>query len=111
MKKFRTLIIGAAAFGLISVANAQTSDYPARPIRVVVPFPISGVIDVVARILEEKLSLVFGQPVIIDNRPGAGGMIGAGIVAKSAPDGYTLLMGTSINSPEFLSSLSHPKTL
>ncbi len=95
MNKFRTLIVGAAACGLISVANAQTSDYPARPIRVVVPFPAGGVIDVVGRILEEKLSSGFGRPVIIDNRPGAAGMVGAGIVAKSAPDGYTLLMTNS----------------
>ena len=65
----------------------------AKPIRLVVPFPPGGSLDVVARAIGQKLTDAWGQPVIIDNRPGAGGNIGADLVAKSAPDGYTILEG------------------
>jgi len=74
-----------------AVANAQA--YPTRPIRLVVPFPAGGSLDVVARAIGQKLTEAWGQPVVIDNRPGAGGNIGADLVAKSAPDGYTILEG------------------
>ncbi|HXX85880.1 MAG TPA: tripartite tricarboxylate transporter substrate binding protein [Casimicrobiaceae bacterium] len=67
--------------------------YPARPIHLVVPFPPGGSLDVVARAIGQKLTEAWSQPVIIDNRPGAGGNIGADFVAKSAPDGYTILEG------------------
>jgi tripartite-type tricarboxylate transporter receptor subunit TctC len=73
------------------VALAQS--YPTKPIRLVVPFPPGGSLDVVARAIGQKLSEAWGQPVVIDNRPGAGGNIGADLVAKSAPDGYTILEG------------------
>jgi tripartite-type tricarboxylate transporter receptor subunit TctC len=74
------------------VASAQ--DYPAKSIRMVVPFPPGGFSDVFARIIGGKMHESWGQQVIVDNRPGAGGNIGADIVAKSAPDGYSLVMGT-----------------
>jgi tripartite-type tricarboxylate transporter receptor subunit TctC len=67
--------------------------YPTKPIRLVVPFPPGGSLDVVARAIGQKLTEAWGQPVVIDNRPGAGGNIGADLVAKSAPDGYTILEG------------------
>ena len=80
---------------LLSLAPAVTGaqSYPAKPIRIVVPFPAGGPLDVTARAIGQKLSEAWGQPVVIDNRPGAGGNIGADLVAKSAPDGYTILEG------------------
>jgi len=79
-------LVGALLCG---VASAQT--YPARPIRIIVPFPAGGSADLMPRIFGEKLTAKWGQPVVIDNRPGAAGNIGAEMVYKAEPDGYTLL--------------------
>ncbi|MGE0799050.1 MAG: Bug family tripartite tricarboxylate transporter substrate binding protein [Lautropia sp.] len=80
----------------IGPAAAQTAErFPERPIRIVVPFPPGGGVDQVARIFAPKLHAALGQPVIVDNRGGAGGTIGASAVAKAEPDGYTLLLGTA----------------
>ncbi len=88
--------IGRAAFvliaGLIATPTLAQDNYPNRPIHIVVPFPTGGPSDVMARLIGDKMSADFGQGVVIDNRPGANTVIGAELVAKSAPDGYTLLM-------------------
>jgi tripartite-type tricarboxylate transporter receptor subunit TctC len=74
--------------------GALAQGYPAKPIKIVVPFTPGGTTDVLARAVGQKLTANWGQPVVIDNRPGAGGNIGSEVVAKAAGDGYTLLMGT-----------------
>ena len=73
---------------------AQAQTYPNKPIRVVVPYPPAGTPDILIRELGPRLSAILGQQIIVDNRPGAGGNIGSELVAKSVPDGYTLIMGT-----------------
>src|SRR5262245_60670819 len=79
---------------LCLTAGPTLAQYPTKPVHLVVPFPPGGVADTVARVVGQPLSQNLGQPVIIDNRPGADGTIGGQAVAKSTPDGYTLLMGT-----------------
>ena len=92
MRFLQRWTIGALLACFATGAWAQA--YPTKPIRLVVPFPAGGTTDILARGVAHKLSETLGQPVIVDNRPGAAGNIGADIVAKSPPDGYTLLMGT-----------------
>ncbi len=83
------------AYALCAAAPALSQQYPARPIRFIVPFPPGGTVDITARILQPKLSERLGQPIIIENRGGAGGTVGSEAVAKSAPDGYTFLFTLS----------------
>ncbi|OOG45046.1 tripartite tricarboxylate transporter substrate binding protein [Polaromonas sp. A23] len=87
--------IALAAIGFIAIpaAVAQTA-WPTKPVRIVVPFAPGGTTDILARAIAPELTRVFGQPFIVDNRAGAGGNVGADLVAKSPGDGYTLLMGT-----------------
>jgi len=79
--------------GLAGTAHAQAK-YPTKPITLIVPFSAGGTTDILARIVGLQLGKALGQPVVVDNRPGAGGNIGASLAAKAAPDGYTLFMGT-----------------
>jgi len=88
----RRLLAGAVPAALVSPAWVGAQTWPARPIRIVVPYPPGGSSDIIARALSQPLSEALGQPVIIDNKPGANGNLGADLVAHSAPDGYTLLL-------------------
>ena len=100
---------------LISIAlllplavNAQAQAFPTKPVRIVIGFPPGGGIDIVARIMAPKLSEALGQPVIVENKPGAGGVVGTDFVAKSAPDGHTIFFGTTGNisiNPVFIPNL------
>ena len=93
--RFLSVIAAAAiATSLASPASAQApSAYPTKAVKLVIPFPPGGPLDIVGRAIAQKLTEAWGQSVVVDNRPGAGGNIGADLVAKSAPDGYTILMG------------------
>jgi tripartite-type tricarboxylate transporter receptor subunit TctC len=93
MSRLVTVVAGALAALLAATAAAQTT-WPSKPVRIVVPFAPAGTTDILARALAPELTRAFGQTFVIENKPGAGGNIGAEQVAKSAPDGYTLLMGT-----------------
>ncbi|MSP45073.1 MAG: tripartite tricarboxylate transporter substrate binding protein [Xanthobacteraceae bacterium] len=84
-----------AVFALFAASAAQAQTYPDRPIRLIAPFPAGGLADVLARAVGDEMSKTLGQPVIVENRAGAGGNTGADAVAKAAPDGYTLLMASA----------------
>src|SRR5437773_12416887 len=83
-----------SAFSLIA-GDVHAQSYPTKPIRIIVPYAAGGAVDVVARLISTKLADTFGQPVIVENRAGAGGNTGADAVAKAPPDGYTILQNTN----------------
>jgi tripartite-type tricarboxylate transporter receptor subunit TctC len=87
------VLLLAGALGLAAIAPAHAQDYPAKPVRIIVPLPAGGLADQLTRVVAQKVTGNARQTVIVDNRPGAGGVIGADAAAKSAPDGYTLLAG------------------
>jgi tripartite-type tricarboxylate transporter receptor subunit TctC len=93
MRKFSAVMFGAALAAGAMNASAQT--FPVKPVHITVPFTPGSATDISARAMQQKLSEFWGQPVIIENRPGAGGTIGSGQVARAAPDGYTLLVQAS----------------
>ena len=93
--KRRHIISLAAASAVTLAGPAMAQNYPSKPIRMIVPFPAGGATDILARALSQKLGEKIGQTVVVENRPGAGGTIGADAASKSAPDGYTLLLATS----------------
>lgn len=91
MSRYRCLVV----FLVVVFGCANASSYPERPVRMVVPFSPGGGTDIIGRVLAERFTEQFGKQFMVDNRPGGGAMIGANIVAKSTPDGHTLLVGTS----------------
>ena len=98
MKRRHLVLAAAASITLAPFAGwsqMSATVYPAKPIRLIVPFPAGGATDILARSLSQKLGEKIGQTVVVENRPGAGGTIGADAAAKAAPDGYTLLLATS----------------
>lgn len=88
----RSLLLAAAAAGFAPRASAQDQSWPSRPLRIVVPFAPGGTTDLIARVVGVPMSDILGQSVVVENRPGAGGLLGADAVAKAAADGYTVLM-------------------
>ncbi len=100
MRKLRGALV--VAFGLLVSTSAYAQNYPDRQLKIVVPWPPGGAVDILTRPLAQRLSEVFGQSVLVDNRPGANSIIGSNIAAKSPPDGYTLLIdnvtGHAINA-------------
>jgi len=91
----RASMLLAAALAAFTSAGASAQSYPNQPIRIVVPFAAGGAVDTVARVVGQKMSESLGQPVVIENKPGAGGNLAADTVARSAPDGYTVLLTTN----------------
>jgi tripartite-type tricarboxylate transporter receptor subunit TctC len=87
-------VVGAAVLALCcaQVFSAAAQEYPTRPITLIVPYPAGGGVDVMGRLIGAKLSMALGQQVVIENRGGAGGMIGTRDAARAAPDGYTIVM-------------------
>src|SRR5258706_3195063 len=92
MRKILATLFGVTAL-IIGVSAIAQSPYPWKPIKIIVPFPVGGVADTFGRVIGAKVAETWGQPVVIENKPGAGGNIGADFVAKSPPDGYTLVIG------------------
>ena len=112
LKKTLAMTAVLATAWLAAPLAAQTTDFPNKPVRIVVPFPPGGATDITARVVAEKLSTKWGQPVVIDNKAGAGGNVGSDLVAKSAPDGYNIVLGVtgshSINISLFKKMPYHP---
>jgi tripartite-type tricarboxylate transporter receptor subunit TctC len=114
----RESLLRAALFlafaGAPATASAQQGAYPAKPVKLVIPYPPGGGTDITGRAMAQKLSEFLGQSVVIENKPGATGMIGAASVAKSAPDGYTVLFGAAsemaINASLFKNMTYDPRT-
>jgi tripartite-type tricarboxylate transporter receptor subunit TctC len=95
MKLKSLLVVGVAAIAMFQAGSAAAQAWPAKPIRLMVPFPPGGSTDIVARIVAQKLSERLGQSIVIENRGGAGGTLGTAVVAKAAPDGYTLTVAST----------------
>jgi tripartite-type tricarboxylate transporter receptor subunit TctC len=91
MTQFRALVSAALTAAACVAPAAWAQDYPSRPVHVVVPYPAGGPNDIIVRLVGRRLGETLGQPIVVENRPGAGGNIGTDSVAKSAPDGYTLV--------------------
>ena len=90
MRKLLAPLAAIACFAIANIAYSQT--YPTKPVRMVVPFPPGGTTDLIARVVQPKFQEFLGQPVVIENKGGAGGSVGAADVAQATPDGYTILL-------------------
>ena len=95
MLKIKVVLVACAALSVLTSGGAPAQTYPAKAVQLVVPFPPGGATDLTARVMGEKLRAAWGQEVVVDNRPGATGMVGAEFVAKAAPDGYTVLVSSA----------------
>ena len=98
MRKMMTTVLSlVVALGLtvMTTVSAQTQGFPQKPIKLIVPYPPGGATDIVSRAAATEMSKALGQPVIIENRPGAGGNLGSELVARAIPDGYTMLTSPS----------------
>lgn len=110
MKRIMTAVSVAVLSGLCAIAPALGAGYPDRPIHLITPFPPGGGTDAVARIVGEKLASLLGQPVVVENKAGAGGSLGTELAARAAPDGYTLVLGSSAThavNPSLYSKLGY----
>jgi tripartite-type tricarboxylate transporter receptor subunit TctC len=103
----RRSVLLAAALGAAALPLAAQSNWPTRPVRIVVPYGPGSSPDVLVRIFSDKLGRSLGQPIVVENRPGAGGNTGTDFVAKAAPDGYTFVVST--NGPLVYSTVFNPK--
>lgn len=105
-----TVLLAMVVFAPYAATTVQAQAYPTKPIRMLIPFTAGGFSDVVGRIVGQKLAESMGQPVVIDNRPGASGIIGTDIVVKSQPDGYTLLLSSfnHVVNPSLMNPPYHP---
>jgi tripartite-type tricarboxylate transporter receptor subunit TctC len=109
-RRFLSTVAGAAALAAgLPLAGFAQGTYPNRPVRIVVPYPPGGSVDPVARLVAQKLTQLWGQQVVVDNRPGASTIIGTDAVAKAAPDGYTLLLtaSTHVSNPLLFTNLPY----
>ena len=95
LKRVTSLLMGAL---LLAVSPSQAQTYPAKPVRVVVPFPAGGIVDILARTVTDKIAANWGSPIIVEAKPGAGALVGTESVATAAPDGYTFLVATITGS-------------
>jgi len=96
MTRSATAAVCAAALSVCALQSAQAADnFPNRAVRMIVPFPVGGATDILARVVAQKSSELFGHQVVVDNRPGAGGTLGSRIAVTATADGYTVLMGTT----------------
>ncbi len=109
MKYLGWKVVAALLFALLPLASVQAQDFPTKPVRLVVPYAAGGSGDLLARLLGEKLSKLWGQQVVVDNKPGASGLIGTEAAARSAPDGYTLYLIT--DGPFTIAPTLHKKPL
>jgi tripartite-type tricarboxylate transporter receptor subunit TctC len=97
MRKIITFVMAAAALAMAPVNVTTAQEWPTKPIKLIVPFPPGGGTDIISRVLANKLTETLKQGIVVENKPGAGGNIGVDLAAKSAPDGYTIVMGQTSN--------------